>query len=997
MATEFGSAIVGAVASYLIQPIIRQFGYLFCYKKNVKDLQRQSERLEVMSNGVQRSVDLARRNLQEIAPDVEAWLVEVNKMKPKIQNIENGCLNGQCPNPKSRFVLSRRAKKTTKVVIQLQTEGNGYLSLCGPAPLLGMDFFLGTGIYMEFKSRKSTEQDIMEALKDRNASIIGICGMGGVGKTTMVKTIAKRVRGEKLFDEVVMAVCSQQPDLRKIQGEISELLGLKLEEESLSARASRLRTRLMNVKKILVILDDVWSRLDLEELGIPYGTSHEGCKIVLTSRVRDVCTATRAEKIVTVEVLNEEEAWVLLRGQAGSCIEAPDLRPIARDVANECKGLPIALVTVGRALQSKHKPLWEDALLQLRRALPTNIPGLLADVYRPLELSYDRIESAEARSLFLLCSLFQEDFNIPIEDLIRYGMGLRMFGGIQNFAEARNRAYTLVEILKDRFLLIEGYKPSYVKMHDLVRDVAIFIASQDKHAFLISHNVNLKDWPIEDSHEHYTCISVISKEMSSLPSGLTFTKIDLLQLECDKPQISVPDSFFEGMRALKVLDICHMDMPFLPPSLGFLKNLRAMHLYSCSLEDVSMIGELVNLEILSFRGSNIAVLPAHIGKLKKLRLLDMSSCGDLREIAPNVISSLVRLEELYTGCNFGFRWAVEEEGKERSNASVCELEALSNLSTLEIQIADARAIPRNMLLSSKLTKYAISIRDVLPNNVEKRFQRAMYLFLPTMVPLADWIRSTLRSTEYLDLVGEGSTNAVKELIPEAFQHVKVLQINNCDILEFLVNTRSCIVPGAGVFPILELLNLVDLTSLQEICHGPLPVGSFSKLRELKLDLLDCLRSLSIYPNVSLANLRSISINRCPRLQNLFPISVARGLSQLEELRISDCQMMEEVFSEDVIGDEVKDDKIEFPKYVERKIKFSKLKILRLVDLPMLKVFCMGIVIMEFPSLQFSRIENLPNLPNFSPESSFTAHDDQIVELQTLSVESPHRLKVETAR
>ncbi|MCD7459328.1 hypothetical protein HAX54_040639 [Datura stramonium] len=281
------------------------------------------------------------------------------------------------------------------------------------------------------------------------------------------------------------------------------------------------------------------------------------------------------------------------------------------------------------------------------------------------------------------------------------------------------------------------------------------------------------------------------------------------------------------MKSLKVLDICHMDMPGLPTSLGFLKNLRAMHLYSCLLEDVSVIGDLLNLEILSFRGSNTKVLLADIGKLKKLRLFDMSGCGDLREIAPNVISGLVRLEELYMRNNFSFRWAVEEEGKERSNASVGELEALSNLSTLEIQIANARAIPRNMLLSSKLTKYAISIRDVLPNNVEKRFQRAMYLFLPTMAPLADWIRSTLRGTEYLDLVGEGSKNTLKELIPVAFQHVKVLQINNCDILEFLVNTRSCIVTGAGVFPVLELLNLVDLTSLQEICHGPLPEGSFS--------------------------------------------------------------------------------------------------------------------------------------------------------------------------
>lgn len=55
-------------------------------------------------------------------------------------------------------------------------------------------------------------------------------------------------------------------------------MGLKLEEENLSARESRLRMRLINVKKILVILDDVWSRLDLEELEISYGTHMKDAK-----------------------------------------------------------------------------------------------------------------------------------------------------------------------------------------------------------------------------------------------------------------------------------------------------------------------------------------------------------------------------------------------------------------------------------------------------------------------------------------------------------------------------------------------------------------------------------------------------------------------------------------------------------------------------------------------------------------------------------------------
>lgn len=63
-----------------------------------------------------------------------------------------------------RYARSRRVKKITKTIIQLQTEGNGYLSLCGPAHLLGMDVFLGTKIYMEFKFQKFTELDVTTQL-----------------------------------------------------------------------------------------------------------------------------------------------------------------------------------------------------------------------------------------------------------------------------------------------------------------------------------------------------------------------------------------------------------------------------------------------------------------------------------------------------------------------------------------------------------------------------------------------------------------------------------------------------------------------------------------------------------------------------------------------------------------------------------------------------------------------------------------------------------------
>ncbi|CAB4263468.1 unnamed protein product [Prunus armeniaca] len=62
--------------------------------------------------------------------------------------------------------------------------------------------------------------------------------MGGVGKTTMVKEIIKRLTGLKVFDNVVMAVVSQSPSIRKIQSEIADELGFTYDgEDSESGRA----------------------------------------------------------------------------------------------------------------------------------------------------------------------------------------------------------------------------------------------------------------------------------------------------------------------------------------------------------------------------------------------------------------------------------------------------------------------------------------------------------------------------------------------------------------------------------------------------------------------------------------------------------------------------------------------------------------------------------------------------------------------------------------
>ncbi|KAA3472095.1 disease resistance protein [Gossypium australe] len=134
--------------------------------------------------------------------------------------------------------------------------------------------------FEDFDSRKLVFNKIMEAVKDPNLNIIGVYGMPGVGKTTLVKEVIRQVKEDELFDSVVMAVVTHTPEVRKIQDQISDMLGLKFEEQSMSGRASRLCQRLKKEKKILVVLDDIWAKLDLMEVGIPLGDENQRCTII---------------------------------------------------------------------------------------------------------------------------------------------------------------------------------------------------------------------------------------------------------------------------------------------------------------------------------------------------------------------------------------------------------------------------------------------------------------------------------------------------------------------------------------------------------------------------------------------------------------------------------------------------------------------------------------------------------------------------------------------
>ncbi|WRX22768.1 NB-ARC - like 10 [Theobroma cacao] len=159
--------------------------------------------------------------------------------------------------------------------------------------------------------------------------------------------------------------------------------------------------------------------VDLQQVGIPLGDQHKGCKILLTSRNRDVLTNQMdAKKAFVIDVLKETEAWDLFKRTVENHFDDSELRSVATEVAKKCEGLPVAIVTVATALRNQPIYAWNDANLQLQRPSPSNFTGIPHAVYSAIQFSYNNLESEELRQTFLLCCLLGH--NARTEDLLSH-------------------------------------------------------------------------------------------------------------------------------------------------------------------------------------------------------------------------------------------------------------------------------------------------------------------------------------------------------------------------------------------------------------------------------------------------------------------------------------------------------------------------------------------------------------------------------------------------
>jgi len=914
-----GGSIISKIAELMVEPVGRQFRYMFCFNNFVEEFKERKENLYSAKERLQNIVEDAKTNAEEIEKVVKKWLEDANNEIEGVKPLENEIgKNGKCftwcPNCMRQFKLSKALANKSETLRKLEEISEKFKTVSHKAHLQPIEF-LPSKEFTPSESSKEALEQIMKALKDDSVNMIGLYGMGGVGKTTLVKEVGRRAKELQLFPEVLMATVSQNPNVTDIQDRMADKLRLDIKEKSREGRADRLRHRLKEVEKMLIILDDVWEDIDLKEIGIPFGDDHRGCKILLTTRFEHICSSMECQQKVFLRVLSEDEALALFRINAGLRDGDSTLNTVAREVARECHGLPIALVTVGRALRDKSLVQWEVASKQLKDSQFPRMEQIdkQKNAYTCLKLSYDYLKFEETKSCFVLCCLFPEDYDIPIEDLTRYAVGYGLHQDAEPIEDARKRVFVAIENLKDCCMLLGTETGEHVKMHDLVRDFAIQIASSEEYGFMVKAGIGLQKWPMSNtSFEGCTTISLMGNKLAELPEGLVCPKLKVLLLEVDYG-LNVPQRFFEGMREIEVLSLNGGRLSL--QSLELSTKLQSLVLIMCGCKDLIWLRKLQRLKILGLMWClSIEELPDEIGELKELRLLDVTGCERLSRIPVNLIGRLKKLEELLIGDGSFEEWDVVGcDSTGGMNASLKELNSLSQLAVLSLRIPKVECIPRDFVFPS-LHKYDIVLGNRFdaggyPTSTRLNLAGTSATSLNVMTfellfpTVSQIVFTSLEGLKNIELHSDHMTNHGHEPQKGFLQRLEFVQVQRCGdictlfpakLRQALKHLKKVIIDSCKSLEEVFELGEVDEESNEE---KEMPLLSSLTMLELQgLPELKCIWK-GATRHVSLQSLAHLKVWSLDKLTFIFTPSLAQSLPQLETLEIEKCGELKHIIRE----------------------------------------------------------------------------------------------------
>ncbi|CAF2115745.1 BnaC08g41430D [Brassica napus] len=623
-----------------------------------------------------------------------------------------------------------------------------------------------------FGQGKMLETASNRLMDDETGTMMGLYGMGGVGKTTLLTQISKRFRETAHGAQIIIwIVVSSDLRVEKIRDDIAE------------------------------------KKVDLTEIGVPFPTRENGCKVVFTTRSREVCGRMGVDDPMEVQCLTDNEAWDLFEKKVGTLTlkSHPGIPEQARKVAGKCRGLPLALNVIGETMSSKRTIQEWRLAVQVLNSYAADFAGMDDQILPILKYSYDNLKDDHIKSCFLYCSLFAEDCLIEKEKLIDHWICERFINENEDRERTVNQGYDIIgTLVRSCLLLEEGSNKSKVKMHDVVREMALWISSDlgdNREKCIVRAGVGLCEVPKVEKWSAVERMSLMNNKIEKISGSPKCRKLTTLFLQKNR-LASISCGFFMCMPKLVVLDLSQN---------SHLKQLP---------EEIS---ELVSLKYLNLSTTELSKLPVCLRKLKKLMHLYLENMRCLRSIdGISMLPSLRTLKLLpCRKLGFGESWK--------------ELLRLKHLEVLTIEIMSQLAL--ETLFFSHMGMKCIQ-KVVIKDALEESFGFSNF---PTILrSLKGQCFPNLSSVDIVGCIG------VKDLTwllsAPNLMHLSLTNLLNLEEVVSKEKADEMEVQGIVPFGKLETLLMSDLPEVKSIYWTPLP---FLCLREITIELCPSLAKLPL--------------------------------------------------------------------------------------------------------------------------------------------------------
>ncbi|XP_028797486.1 putative disease resistance RPP13-like protein 3 [Neltuma alba] len=261
-------------------------------------------------------------------------------------------------------------------------------------------------------------------------NVVSIFGVGGLGKTTLVRKIYSSAYVKNHFDCNAWVYVSNNYRPRELLHNLLKclmtILGkackskaesvdfYNLNEEELKGKVREC----LKGKRYLVVLDDVWQTQHWDDLRYAFSDDNKSSRILITSRLKEVASHASSFPPCSLPFLNEEDSWELFSERVFRGKDVPsNLKLLGKRMVKSCGGLPISIMVLGRILANKDKSYreWSKIMRHVNSYL-TQPKTQVQDIV--LKLSYDSLPS-RVRPCFLYFGIFPEDYEIPVRRLIQ--------------------------------------------------------------------------------------------------------------------------------------------------------------------------------------------------------------------------------------------------------------------------------------------------------------------------------------------------------------------------------------------------------------------------------------------------------------------------------------------------------------------------------------------------------------------------------------------------